>query len=63
MPPVQDVAAFLAMRDQGLPLLDVRSPGEFALAHIPGALNLPLFLLGRMLSDFGVDLLGGGEEP
>mgnify|MGYP003072528234 CR=1 FL=1 len=43
MPPVQDVAAFLAMRDQGLPLLDVRSPGEFALAHIPGALNLPLF--------------------
>ena len=23
----------------------------------------PLFLLGRMLSDFGVDLLGGGEEP
>ena len=43
MPPVQDVAAFLAMRDQGLPLLDVRSPGEFAFAHIPGALNLPLF--------------------
>ena len=24
-------------------LLDVRSPGEFAKAHIPGALNLPLF--------------------
>ena len=43
MPPVQDVAAFLAMRDQGIPLLDVRSPGEFAFAHIPGALNLPLF--------------------
>jgi len=43
MPPVQDVATFLAMRDQGLPLLDVRSPGEFAFAHIPGALNLPLF--------------------
>ena len=43
MPPVQDVATFLAIRDQGLPLLDVRSPGEFAFAHIPGALNLPLF--------------------
>ena len=26
-------------------------------------MGLPLFLLGRMLSDFGVDLLGGGEEP
>jgi tRNA 2-selenouridine synthase len=25
------------------PLLDVRSPGEFARAHIPGALSLPLF--------------------
>lgn len=25
------------------PLLDVRSPGEFAQGHIPGALNLPLF--------------------
>lgn len=26
-----------------LPLVDVRSPGEFAKGHIPGALNLPLF--------------------
>ncbi|KKZ14460.1 MAG: tRNA 2-selenouridine synthase, partial [Candidatus Synechococcus spongiarum 15L] len=27
----------------GGPLLDVRSPGEFARGHIPGAHNLPLF--------------------
>ena len=26
-----------------LPVLDVRTPGEFAHAHLPGALNLPLF--------------------
>lgn len=26
-----------------LPILDVRSPGEFAHAHLPGAVNLPLF--------------------
>ena len=26
-----------------IPLLDVRSPGEYAQAHIPGALSLPLF--------------------
>jgi tRNA 2-selenouridine synthase len=26
-----------------LPVLDVRSPGEYAHAHIPGAYNLPLF--------------------
>ena len=25
------------------PILDVRSPGEFAIAHMPNALNLPLF--------------------
>ena len=27
----------------GLPLIDVRSPGEFARGHIPGAVNIPLF--------------------
>lgn len=26
-----------------IPLIDVRSPGEFAKGHIPGAVNLPLF--------------------
>lgn len=26
-----------------LPLLDVRSPGEFSQGHIPGAVNIPLF--------------------
>ena len=26
-----------------LPVIDVRSPGEFAQAHIPGAVNIPLF--------------------
>ena len=25
------------------PILDVRSPGEYLHAHIPGAFNLPLF--------------------
>src|SRR5688500_16076426 len=28
---------------QTLPVIDVRSPGEFAHAHIPGAYNIPLF--------------------
>lgn len=27
----------------GLPLIDVRSPGEFLRGHIPGAFNIPLF--------------------
>lgn len=28
---------------QALPVIDVRSPGEYARAHIPGAVNIPLF--------------------
>jgi len=38
--PVSGVDTFLEARG---PLLDVRSPAEFAQGHIPGALNLPLF--------------------
>ena len=37
-----DAAALLHMRDGGMPLLDVRSPVEYAHGHIPGALSLPL---------------------
>lgn len=43
MPAAIDAAAFLQRRDQGVLLLDVRSPAEFEHAHIPGAFNLPLF--------------------
>ena len=38
--PALTIEAFLA--GEG-PILDVRSPGEFARGHIPGARNLPLF--------------------
>ena len=33
---------FLA-KAQALPIIDVRSPGEYEHAHIPGAVNIPLF--------------------
>ncbi len=36
------IKEFLALAQQH-PVLDVRSPGEYAHAHIPGAYNLPLF--------------------
>lgn len=36
----QDVSEFL---DRDTPIIDVRSPGEFAQGHIPGAHSLPLF--------------------
>lgn len=31
------------LHSQGFPILDVRSPGEFSNAHIPGAISFPLF--------------------
>jgi len=34
---------FITMAGQGVPVIDVRSPAEFARGHIPGALNIPLF--------------------
>jgi len=37
-----DASSFLLMSDQ-IPIIDVRSPGEFEIGHIPGALNMPLF--------------------
>lgn len=36
------IADFL-VKSQGFPVLDVRSPGEYEHAHIPGAFSLPLF--------------------
>ncbi len=34
---------FAGFLDRDLPLIDVRSPGEYAKGHIPGAVNIPLF--------------------
>ncbi len=33
-------SAFVAQRDPGAPLLDVRTPGEFAAGHLDGAVNV-----------------------
>ena len=41
MPCYQAIQEFL--NDQTSPIVDVRSPVEFRRAHIPGAVNLPLF--------------------
>jgi tRNA 2-selenouridine synthase len=37
-----EIDEFLKLATQ-YPVLDVRSPGEYAHAHLPGALNMPLF--------------------
>lgn len=42
MPVIVDIDEFLG-RAESLPIIDVRSPGEYEHAHIPGAFSLPLF--------------------
>jgi len=42
MPKIISVEEFIE-RGKSLPIIDVRSPGEYEHAHIPGALSLPLF--------------------
>lgn len=42
MPESLSISKFLETA-QKVPVLDVRSPGEFLSGHIPGAINLPLF--------------------
>jgi tRNA 2-selenouridine synthase len=39
----QGVPDFLSAVQEGRVLLDVRSPGEFAQGHVPGAISFPLF--------------------
>ncbi|MFM1932447.1 MAG: hypothetical protein RL226_1750, partial [Bacteroidota bacterium] len=39
---ISDVELFLNAAQNNL-LLDVRSPGEYAIGHIPGAVSFPLF--------------------
>ena len=36
-------AAEFVERSRQLPVLDVRSPGEYRQGHIPGAISFPLF--------------------
>lgn len=43
MSEIIDIEKFLEYSDQGIPVVDVRSPGEFEQGHIPDALSIPLF--------------------
>ena len=37
-----EIAAFAVEHASGVPLVDVRTPAEFASGHVPGAVNKPL---------------------
>jgi 3-mercaptopyruvate sulfurtransferase SseA len=52
----EDVRAFLETHNPGeYNLVDVRQPGEYAEAHIPGALLIPLGELPERLSELDPD--------
>lgn len=43
MADVLSIERFLSKAREGVPVIDVRSPAEYAHAHIPGAVSIPLF--------------------
>ncbi len=45
-----------SMVAEGAKIVDVRTPGEFATGHFPGAINIPLDSLGNRMREFGKDL-------
>lgn len=46
-----DVQRGKALKDQGAILLDVREPHEYAQAHVPGSIPVPLGQLGSRLQE------------
>ncbi len=54
------IEKFLPLTDT-LPLVDVRSPAEFAQGHIPGAVNIPLFNNDERAL-VGIGYKNGGKE-
>lgn len=61
MPAVLPVQEFLE-RARHLPVVDVRSPSEFAQGHIPDAVNLPLFSDAER-AEIGTIYVRQGREP
>lgn len=56
-----DAAELRALQARGVPVVDVREPGEFAEGHIPGAVNIP-----RGVLEFEVDghpAVNGVRDP
>lgn len=51
---VQDLKQLL-VKNERLQLVDVRSPGEFASGHVPGAVNIPMEEVEARLADLRLD--------
>lgn len=53
--PEIDVEELATLREQGVPLFDVREPDEYAEAHVPGAVLVPLATVPDQLEQFPTD--------
>ncbi|GGY14582.1 rhodanese-like domain-containing protein [Streptomyces anandii] len=51
VPPVSLATDQARTRLEELTVIDVRTPGEYAAGHLPGALNIPLDHIGRALPE------------
>ncbi|WP_300007506.1 rhodanese-like domain-containing protein [Pseudonocardia sp.] len=47
--------AFVAAHASGAPVVDVRSPEEYAAGHVPGAVNIPLEQVAARREEFASD--------
>jgi tRNA 2-selenouridine synthase len=61
MPETLDIESFLD-RARRLAVVDVRSPGEFAKGHIPGAVSVPLFSDAER-AEIGTTYVQRGRKP
>ncbi len=60
MPKILSIEKLLPLTDS-IPLIDVRSPAEYELAHIPGAVNIPIFN-NEERRQVGIKYKVGGKE-
>ncbi len=59
-PSRKDPATARKMIAEGAAVVDVRTPGEFAEEHLPGAINVPVDSLREHLAE--IDKLVGGDK-
>jgi len=53
--PEIDVSGLVEAREQGAPLIDVREPAEYAEAHAPGAVLIPLGQVAERIDEVPTD--------
>ncbi len=48
---MQSISVQQLREREGVPLVDVREPDEYAAGHVPGAVNMPMSTLGEHIDE------------